>query len=206
MRQPRRAALGILHCIFGADAVQYVAEQFSTAEATMLMTLLERQSCAAPTTSIGRLFDAVAALTRIRSTCSFEGQAAMELEWAADAADDEEAYPFPLRGGEPAVADFEPLIRAVLRDRDAGVPAGHIAARLHNALASLAEAIAGRVGLSRVVLAGGCFQNQRLAQAIRARLQARGFAVYVPQRYPPNDGGLSLGQAWVALHDKGGHV
>jgi len=86
----------------------------------------------------------------------------------------------------------------VLSDRKRGLPPGRISARFHNALAALAGQIAQRVGLPRVVLSGGCFQNLRLSRAVRERLVSMGFAVYMPQLYPPNDGGLSLGQVLVA--------
>jgi hydrogenase maturation protein HypF len=139
-----------------------------------------------------------AALAGVRATAGFEGQAAIELELAADGVDDRDAYTLPLREGIPAVIDWELLLRAVLHDRERGLPASTMAARFHNALAQVAEEIAVRVGLSRVVLSGGCFQNRRLTRSVRERLVARGFEVYLPERFPPNDGGLSLGQAYVA--------
>jgi hydrogenase maturation protein HypF len=122
----------------------------------------------------------------------------MELEFAAEGVDDAPPYPFPLGAGTPAVADWEPLVGALLADRARGVPAAMMAARFHAALTDLAETIALRVGLPDVVLAGGCFQNLRLTRAIHARLRARGFAVHLPQCYPPNDGAIALGQVLVA--------
>jgi hydrogenase maturation protein HypF len=152
------------------------------------------------TSSVGRLFDVVAALLGLRSVASFEGQAAMELEFAAaaDATGAAAPYPLPLGGGEPAVADWEPLVRHVLADRERGVPAPRIAARFHAALAELAVAIARRAALPRVVLSGGCFQNRLLQEALRRRLREAGFQVYTHHRVPANDGGLALGQAVVA--------
>jgi hydrogenase maturation protein HypF len=79
-----------------------------------------------------------------------------------------------------------------------------MAARFHNALVDLAEGIAERAGLSRVVLSGGCFQNARLLASVSERLRARGFEVYAPRLVPPNDGGLSLGQLYVAALRSGG--
>lgn len=126
----------------------------------------------------------------------------MALEFAAEEAGEEASgYPLPLGPsgeGGPAVADWEPLVRAVLRDRVAGVPRAVIALRFHRALVDLAETVAVRAGVRDVVLAGGCFQNLRLVREVRARLVGRGFAVHAPRRYPPNDGSLSLGQALVA--------
>jgi hydrogenase maturation protein HypF len=159
------------------------------------------------TTSVGRLFDAVAAFTGIRGVAGFEAQAAMAVEFAADAVL-APPYPLPLGPGEPAVADWEPLVRALLHDRVDGVPVDVMAARFHAALAELALAVAVRAALPCVVLSGGCFQNARLAAMVRDRLQANGFEVRTPHRYPPNDGGLSLGQALVARASRkeGAHV
>ena len=148
---------------------------------------------------MGRLFDAVAALCGLPQEISFEGQAAMALEFAADRAE-EDAYPMSVSDDEPAVADWEPLIRAVLSDRAAGVPRGRIAGRFHNGLAEMALGIARRGGCSRVVLTGGCFQNTLLTERVRARLMQAGFIVYTHRLVPPGDGGIALGQIAVAAH------
>ncbi|MGZ3461459.1 MAG: Kae1-like domain-containing protein, partial [Archangium sp.] len=199
LREPRRAALGLLHELEGAGAAAHLREAFAVREAELLVTMLERGLQSPRTTSMGRLFDAVAALSGVRVQAGFEGQAAMALEFAAGDGESE-PYPLPLRDGEPAVADWEPLIRALRSDRERGVPSPLMAARFHAALAVLAESIAVRVGLPRVVLSGGCFQNLRLLRDVHARLCARGFEVFSPRQYPPNDGGLSLGQLAVAAH------
>jgi hydrogenase maturation protein HypF len=146
---------------------------------------------------MGRLFDAVAALCGLPAEVSFEGQAAMALEFAADW-NENSAYAFVLEGEDPAVADWAGLIRAVLDDRAGGVPIGRISARFHNALADLAVAVAGRVNLNRVVLTGGCFQNLLLARRVRERLLEAGFSVYTHSKVPPGDGGISLGQVNIA--------
>lgn len=198
IREPRRAALGLLFEAFGTSAREKLEGMFTGAETTVLLNMLERRLQSPRTTSIGRLFDAVAALSGIRTGAGFEGQAAMELEFAAEGVDDRTAYPLPLGEGTPAIADWEPLLGAVLFDRDRGLMPSVISARFHNALAELAVTIAVRAGVRRVVLSGGCFQNLRLTRAVHGRLVARGFQVYLPERFPPNDGGLSLGQAYVA--------
>ncbi len=198
LREPRRAALGLLYEIFAGESVAHLGEALPAPQARVLLSMLEQRVQTVSTSSMGRLFDAVAALTGVRREVGFEGQAAMELEFAAERVDDEGAYPFPLRPGDPAIADWEPLVRALLRERHAGVPAELMAARFHNALAALAEAIACRAGLEHVALTGGCFQNGHLVSAVYARLAARGFDVHLPCAYPPNDGGISLGQALVA--------
>lgn len=196
MREPARAALGLLYEILGTDAGEQVHMDGKHLRA--LLSMLEAGVSCPRTSSMGRLFDAVAALTGVRGQAGYEGQAAMELEFAADGVTDAGAHPIPLRDGEPAIADWEPLVRALLADCARGVPAPILSARFHDALARLAEDIAVRMDLPQVVLSGGCFQNLRLAGAVRERLSARGFRVFTPRMYPPNDGGLSLGQLYVA--------
>ena len=197
MREPRRSALGVAYEVFGQDAPDVVPVAFGSGERRVLVAMLARGVNAPWTTSVGRLFDAVAGLTGIRGVAGFEGQAAMEVEYAADAVV-ASPYPLPLGPGEPAVVDWEPLVRTLLDDRAGGAPVNVMAARFHAALAELAVAVAVRTGLPRIVLSGGCFQNARLAAGVRDRLEANGFEVRSPHRYPPNDGGLSLGQAVIA--------
>ncbi|MGA2031578.1 MAG: carbamoyltransferase HypF [Thermoguttaceae bacterium] len=218
MREPRRSALGLLYEMLGSEAgdcpdfrlsengtvpfrnaevARYAAGWFRAPELRTLLAVLAAPRHAPRTSSMGRLFDAVAALCGLPLVTSFEGQAAMALEFAADA-DLEEAYPLPLAGGVPAVADWEPLVRRVLADRAAGEPPARISARFHNALAELAVAIAQRTGLGQVVLGGGCFQNRLLTQTVRQRLMKAGFSVLMPSAVPPGDGGIALGQVFVA--------
>jgi hydrogenase maturation protein HypF len=199
VREPRRAALGILHALYGEEAAA-LARGFAPAEAALLCAALARGVNAPTTTAMGRLFDALAALAGVRLASGFEGEAAMALEFAGDTAGEVAPYPFPLADGVPAVADWGPLVAAALADRTRGASPATIAARFHAALVDLAETIAVRAGLARVVLTGGCFQNWRLADQTTARLRARGFTVYLPQAYPPNDGGIALGQLIVAAH------
>jgi hydrogenase maturation protein HypF len=198
LREPRRAALGLLHALDGLGGATHLREAFTARDADVLAAMLERGLQSPLTTSMGRLFDAVAALSGVRAQAGFEGQAAMALEFAAGDEEGVEPYPLPLRDGEPAVADWEPLVRALLVDRERGAPVSLMAGRFHAALARLAEAIALRMGLPQVVLSGGCFQNLRLLRDTQARLRAHGFEVWTPQQYPPNDGSLSLGQLAVA--------
>jgi hydrogenase maturation protein HypF len=203
VRQPRRSALGVLFEILGEQAAQYAADWFSPSELDTLLSLLTRSLHAPRTSSMGRLFDAVAALCGLPAVISFEGQAAMALEFAADPLADNDAswgdaYPLPLSDDVPSVADWEPLVRAVLRDVKAREPAGQISVRFHNALAELAVAVARRCGCSQIVLSGGCFQNALLSDRVRRRLLESGFSVYTHRRVPPGDGGIALGQVAVA--------
>jgi hydrogenase maturation protein HypF len=165
---------------------------------------LARTGVAAPlTTSAGRLFDAVAALCGIRTEVNYEGQAAVELEAAADAGEPG-AYPLPVAGnghGGPLVLDARATVRALLSDLDGAVPVPAVAARFHNALAAAtAEACAGaaaHAGVEIVVLSGGVFQNRTLLERTAALLGDAGLRVLIPRLLPPNDGGIAYGQLAV---------
>jgi hydrogenase maturation protein HypF len=164
---------------------------------------LARSGMAAPvTTSVGRLFDAVAALCSVRKEVRYEGQAAIELEGAAEPGD-HGRYDLPLLDGpEGLVLDARPLIVAVADDVAAGTFAGVVAARFHDSLAAATAAactaVAERHGLGTAVLSGGVFLNRRLLEATASALRAAGLRVLVPERLPPGDGGISYGQVAVA--------
>jgi hydrogenase maturation protein HypF len=155
-----------------------------------------------PTSSVGRLFDAVAALAGVRGVVDYEAQAAIELEGLARGVPDDGAYAFGLAGSSPLVADPGPVVRSVVADRRAGVPAEVVAARFHTGVADLVAELAGRVrgatGLGTVVLGGGVFGNALLLSGARRRLEERDFTVLTPEQLPANDGGLALGQLLVA--------
>lgn len=156
-----------------------------------------------PTSSMGRLFDAVASLAGVRHVVDFEAQAAIELEaQARRAPPGEQGYRFGVVDGEPVVADPGPVVRAVVEDVRAGVPAGVIGARFHAAVADLVVVLARRLraerGLIAVGLTGGVFQNALLLSATGRALAADGFTVLRHRLVPPNDGGLALGQLLVA--------
>ncbi|SFL05493.1 carbamoyltransferase HypF [Geodermatophilus ruber] len=156
-----------------------------------------------PTSSVGRLFDAVAALAGIRQVVDFEAQAAIELEAAARGTDPgERRYAFPVRPGPVRTADPGPVVRAVADDVRAGVPPAVVAARFHAALADLVRRLAGDVcrdtGCDVVGLTGGVFQNAVLLSAAGRGLREDGLTVLRHRVVPPNDGGLALGQVLVA--------
>jgi hydrogenase maturation protein HypF len=207
-REPRRSALGVLFEIFGSQAVEYASAWFTADEINTLLLALSRRINAPRTSSMGRLFDAVAAICGLSSVTSFEGQAAMALEYAADERE-KDAYLIPLIAStknslQPIAAlqaDWAPMIRAVLADRAARVSVGRISGRFHNALADMALTIAQEVGAINlpIVLTGGCFQNALLTARVRARLSSAGFQVYTHKQVPPGDGGIALGQTLLAL-------
>jgi hydrogenase maturation protein HypF len=200
MRDPVAALVGLAVEAFGGAAGAWLTELgISGARVEQMAAIATRPAISPRTSSVGRLFDGVAALLDVRRRPGYEGAAAVALEVAANAAeaagDPLGSYPLPLSHG---VLDFAPLLRALAADRAAGVPTYVCAARCHETLAAAAVEIVRSLGLPRVLLGGGCFQNRRLAAGARAHLEAAGFEVFAPRRLPANDGGLSLGQAAVA--------
>jgi hydrogenase maturation protein HypF len=173
------------------------------AERWQAVATMARTGFAAPTTtSMGRLFDAVAALAGLRARVTYEGQAAAELEGAAAVAGAQPAYPLPVDPGPPVVLDARPTLLAIAHDVGAGAAVELVAARFHAAVAAATARacaiLAQQSGIATVVLAGGVFQNRLLLDATTSALERDGLRVLVPERLPPNDGAISYGQAAVA--------
>jgi hydrogenase maturation protein HypF len=194
---------------------QKVACAFSPRELATLETMLAKNLNSPVTTSMGRLFDAVASLINLRQQIRFEGQAAMELEFALDGINTGESYPLPIEHAvdqtkdlsrithhAPRILNWSPMVQEILTDVERNIPIGIISAKFHNALMEGIVAVAKRAGQDRVVLSGGCFQNRYLTEHVVRRLQAEGFRPYWHQRVPPNDGGIALGQVVAALRRK----
>jgi len=195
VREPRRSACGLLWALHGAGLPPpTLAPAFDGPDWKLLQTMLTKSLHSPRTSSIGRLFDAVAALVSLHARRGFEGQAAMALEFAAGSRV-EPPYPWELDAG---VADPSALVAAILADLRAGHDAAFISARFHASLADLALAWAQLSRLPDVVLSGGCFQNERLTELVQAKLSGAGFRVHRHRAFPPNDGCISLGQAVVA--------
>jgi len=153
------------------------------------------------TSSAGRLFDAVSALLGVRDVVTYEGQAAIDLEHVADPAETG-SYPVPVSNDPVARVDVGELVRALTGELLAGTAVPVLAARFHNALADVVRDVCGRLraahGLGTVALSGGVFQNALLLTRCLDGLEADGFTVLTHRQVPPNDGGISLGQAAVA--------
>lgn len=260
VKEPRRSGLAVLHVLFGKECLAHLPPAlrgaFEASELEVLTRMLERKLQAPPCSSVGRLFDATAALLGFCAVNRFEGQAAMLLEAAAQASEGDgvcastptaelsddarmsvpppkgedrwgrskeaaaglfgfphpnlppkgegtgksraelhsAALPFALLPGEPLRVDWRPLLKEILAEQSRGVPANRLAARFHDTLAEIALHVATLAGLPSVILCGGCFQNRLLLEGCDARLRQAGYAVHWPQRIPPNDGGLALGQ------------
>lgn len=212
-REPRRAALGLLYEAFGEAALAMTdlapVAAFTGAERGVLSAMLARGINAPLTSSMGRLFDAFAALCGLRQRASYEGQAAAEFEWGAEGFTSGRCYDFPLceplGAGEAIVLDWRPALDAALADLRGGASAGLVSEALHNGLAKAIVAVAERIGERRVALTGGCFQNARLAEAATCALRAAGYEPIWHRRVPPNDGGLALGQAaWATWSEQRG--
>ena len=173
-------------------------------ERDVLAHQLETGFGCVPTSSMGRLFDAVASLAGVRHVVDYEAEAAIGLEGLARSAGPSGGgYAFGLRttAAGPVVADPAPVIRAVAADVLSGAPATGVAARFHTAVttlvADLAELCRERSGLGVVALGGGVFQNALLLASAERTLTDRGFTVLRPRLLPPNDGGIALGQLLI---------
>jgi hydrogenase maturation protein HypF len=213
VRQPWRMATVYLAAAYG-DAflnldIPFV-RQLDRSKWHTLSQMIARGINCPQTSSLGRLFDAIAALIGLRGEALYEGQAAIELETLALSENGrhapcshvKEAYPFVIGQQTPATLDVSPMIRAIVSDIQQGLPPSHIASRFHRTIAELLAVAAcearERTQLNSVALSGGVFQNRFLLETLIARLEEKGFQVYINRRVPPNDGGLSLGQLAVA--------
>ncbi len=210
VREPRRAALGLLYEAFGAAAMEMddipSVAAFGESERAVLARMLAQGTHAPITTSAGRLFDAFASLCGLRQVNGHEGQAACLFEWAAEGEPADRVYAFPVMDNNEGgwVVDWRPALEAAIADFRKGASPGAISAAVHAGLVEAMAAVAERAGIARVVLTGGCFQNVRLTEAAIAALGSAGFDVFWHERVPPNDGGLAVGQAvWASWMAKG---
>jgi hydrogenase maturation protein HypF len=206
IRQPWRMA--VAHLIDSAIECAPLKDRLPAVTLKTVERMIERRFNTPLTSSAGRLFDAIAALAGVRDHVSYEGQAAMQLEWLATNVEPDESYPFsmdesPASSDESSlVIDTRPLIRAVAVDVRKGTSAAIIARRFHSALVELIHSVCrkirSRTGIETVVFSGGVFMNALLSTEANHRLTEDGFRVHRHCLVPPNDGGLSLGQLAVA--------
>ncbi len=202
IKAPKRVALALLWALSGEQALEQdhlpPLRALTDQERRVLVQMLRRGFNAPPSTSMGRLFDAVASLLGLHQTVSFEGQAAMALEFLVDP-HERGVYPLPLRDEQPPWRlDWFPLLQAIIEDLKRGIRPARIAARFHRALVQGVVAVARRVACPQVVLTGGVFQNRVLSVWTRQALEAEGFTVLEHHQMPPNDASISLGQVAVA--------
>ena len=197
-REPWRMAAAALFALGRGGEIKTRFPQQRAAGAIAMM--LGGNAHTPPTSSCGRLFDAAAGLAGVCEVAAYEGQAAMLYESQSAQHGETE----PLRDGfilhDDGRLDLLPLLARLADERDAGFAAALFHATLAEALAAWVQRAGEERGLRRVALGGGCFLNRILSAGLRRRLEAKGFEVLEARLVPPNDGGLSLGQAWVALN------
>jgi len=201
VREPWRAALSYLIETFGVVPELPIFHTVAEKERNIVETMIRRRRNTVETSSCGRLFDAVAAIVGLCAKVNFEGQAAIQLETIAD--DGTAArYPFDIERSEPWQIDMRPAIREIVNEVRRGIAAGVASAKFHNTLAAVISEVCLLLrksdGLNRVCLSGGTFLNLFLLSRSVTSLRRHGFEVFLHSKVPPNDGGLSLGQAVVA--------
>ena len=199
IREPRRSLVGVLAALGRLDAMPAQAG-CTPDEATLLARMIERRVNSPKTTSIGRLFDAVAALTGLCTHADFEGQAALAVQHQAELGPRGTALPFGqwVEPGGTLRVDWRPAFEVLVEGVQEGAACPRLAADFHATLAAVAVAMARHVNRPRVVLGGGCFQNPLLLGLVTESLRAAGFHTYAPLQLPANDGALAVGQLGVA--------
>lgn len=199
VREPRRSAIGALYELYGTDVFEMAdlppIKGLGEIEKKNIKKMLKQNVNSPVTSSAGRLFDAAASLCDIRQSCTFEGQAAMELEFVIDPDYRDISYDSAIvQNADPIIIDWLPILKELIADRRVGMPIGGISAKFHNAMANTIVAMAKIAKLPNVILSGGCFQNRYLSETAVRLLKKAGFIPWWHRRIPPNDGGLSLGQ------------
>jgi len=204
IRKPYRMAAGYVWSLCASSEHEFepFIATMPVGERILLRRQFEARLNAPATSSCGRLFDAAAALLGIRREAEYEGQAAVELEARADATV-RDVYPYDiLRDGDRWIVDPAATLRALWCDFRAGHDESRVAAAFHNTVAEFTRDLCRRARestrVNRVVLSGGCFQNALLTQRLCVGLAEDSFEIFTHRLVPPNDGGLSLGQATVA--------
>ncbi len=203
IREPWRMAAVYLHQSFGDDLFNLkipFVENLDRRAWTTMRRMMATGTNSPETSSMGRLFDAVASLTNLRAVANYEGQAAIEFEATIDF-DCTQRYEFESDANEHSISAAS-VIQGVVKDLLDGVSSSTISAKFHLGVAHLILSIARRVrderGLNRLVLSGGVFQNMFLLESSCRLLRSGNFEVFTHSRVPSNDGGISLGQAAVA--------
>jgi hydrogenase maturation protein HypF len=206
IREPWRMAISYLEDAYCND-IQGLTLPLLQTEAperiAAMREMIQKQVNSPLTSSLGRLFDGVAAIIGLRGQVAFEGQAAMELEMIAGD-DTEEVYDYQWESNEPFQILTAPIIRGVVADLNRGVEPFNISAKFHNTLTQmftqLIHFLSKEHGIRQVVLSGGVFQNSRLLEALMPSLQKKNLTVFTQSQVPVNDGGIALGQAVVAAN------
>ncbi|MBX2989801.1 MAG: carbamoyltransferase HypF [Bacteroidetes bacterium] len=202
VREPRRTAIGLMHTMLGDDVFimkdLLPVSAFTHTDLRLLQRVMVQGVNSPRTTSVGRLFDAVASIVNLAHKVSYEGQAAVALEYAIDDHENQSFYEYHIetKQSEPLLfsIDWAPMIVGIIHDVNSEIPISCISAKFHNTLVEMIVGVARLQGAQRIALTGGCFQNKYLTERAVKRLREEGFTPYWHQRIPPNDGGISLGQ------------
>jgi hydrogenase maturation protein HypF len=205
IRQPWRTGAGLLFSTFGSsweDWAQRLSLMPTDFPASSLHKIMTRRINCPETSSLGRLFDGVAAILGLKRHVTFEGQAAMELEALASKGKGAN-FPYGIeKDGAVFVLDMRPMIRALVDNVLCGASPADQAAAFHqtviSALVDMAERVALEADIRCLALSGGCFQNRILLEGCLASLKKAGFRVLRHRHVPTNDGGIALGQAVIA--------
>ena len=208
IREPWRMALSYLTQSFGeaftADRLPFL-QKIGTDRTEMVLSQLSKGVNAPLTSSVGRLFDAVSALLGLCGVIEYEGQAAIRLEKCADAASND-SYAYEIyRDCAPYRISVRPMLAEIVRDLGGGAGISRISGKFHHTIAciilDLCRLLRAETGINKVALSGGVFQNRLLLGLSLDLLEGDGFTVYSHSRVPTNDGGISLGQAVLAINE-----
>ncbi len=202
IKEPRRSALGLLYEIYGNELFIHelkleLLRFFNQQEISILKQALQRKINTPLTSSVGRIFDAVASLLNINQKMSFEGQAAMMLEFNTIENVDE-VYPYDCVEDELLIIDYKKTFISIIEDLKNNIDVKIIATKFHNTMAEIICDAAKYFKIEKVVLSGGVFQNAYLLERTVIKLKQYGFKPYWHQRIPTNDGGISVGQIVIA--------
>lgn len=206
IKEPWRTALSYVIHSYGDEAGEAIKTLFRRLDKKdiKIVSQMIRSNINSPlASSAGRLFDAISSIIGLKDFITFEGEAAIELENAASKAKASKAYKFEVAEGEPFKIDFRQTIREIIKDISADIDKAVIARKFHNTIARVivhvAQILRNSTGINKVVLSGGVFQNRLLSKLSEKFLTEKGFEVFMNEKTPANDGGISLGQAIIAI-------
>ncbi len=197
IKEPRRSALGLLYSFFGYSSIEnnYLSGgAYNQNELSVLARMLTKSINSPLTSSVGRIFDAVASLLGLNQVAGFEGEAAMQVEFCADE-NEQKHYSYIIQNNEILKVNLKIMLEQLMQDRTDSLSTATIAGKFHNTLVAIIYDISKRVNMDAVVLSGGCFQNQLLLKKTVELLLLSNKQVYWNRKIPTNDGGISFGQA-----------
>ena len=204
IKEPWRMAISYLYGAYGRDLFNRrlpFLENLDESRLNMMIEMMEKDINSPRTSSLGRFFDGIAAMLGLRSHVAFEGQAAMELEMAAEAWTGD-VYEYEWSSADAIQIDPHPVVTGVVRDIEKGVTPSVVSGKFHATLTAmftdLCRVIRKETGITQVALSGGCFQNAILLSSLTKHLGEKGFHVLSHEKVPANDGGIALGQAVIA--------